>query len=206
MVLNTTHAEALLGVWEITETAAFFEQAIAYRSPASNPGHRLQQLASRMILDALHPGFPFGHIVLSPAGKPFFENRATQFSISHTKGFAAAIIADQTPVGIDIEYISPRVLKVEKKFLNAHEFMLLDKFSSEDRITYASLFWSMKETAYKCRGKGGVGFSEDIRIISFMPSEKGMAKLQFGVSDQVHDIHYQRMGDVWLSHMQAFIK
>lgn len=159
-----------------------------------------------MLLDALHPGFPFSQISLNLAGKPIIETGMLQFSISHTKGFAAAIIADEMPVGVDIEYISPRVLKIEKKFLNEHEFMLLDKFSSDDRIAFASLFWSIKETVYKCWGKGGVDFSDDIRIISFMPTEMGMAMVQFGALEQVHHVHYQRMGGTWLSHMQGFIK
>jgi len=206
LVLNTTHHLALVGVWEITEPSDFFEHAIAYRSGASNPGHHLQQLASRMLLDALYPGFPFAKITLNPAGKPIIEKSITQFSISHTKGFAAAIIAEVTPVGIDIEGISPRVLKVEKKFLNAHEFMLLDRFSLQERIDFASLFWCIKETVYKCWGKGGVDFSDGIRIMSFMPTEKGMAMLQFGAFEQLHQVHYQRLGDLWISHMQANLK
>lgn len=206
LLLNTTFNEALVGVWEITEPTDFFEQAIAYRSNASNPGQRLQQLASRMVLDSLYPGFPFGQIILNPVGKPILEIDAIQFSISHTKGFAAAIVAEEIPVGIDIESISPRVLKVEKKFLNQHEFMLLERLKAEDRIVFASLFWSIKEAVYKCWGKGGVDFSNDIRIMNFERMEKGLAELQFGEHQEVYTVYYQRIGEVWLSHMLAHIK
>ena len=128
-----------------------------------------------------------------------------QFSISHTKGFAAGIISAETPVGIDIESISPRVLKIEKKFLNPHEFALLARFSEQDRIVFASLFWSIKETVYKCWGNGGVDFAEQIRIQSFSLQDQGTAAVQFGHAEAVHAVHYHREGNLWLTYMQAIL-
>jgi phosphopantetheinyl transferase len=206
LVRSLHNAELSLGLWEITEEHLFFEQAIPYRSVASNPGQQLQQLASRMVLYALQPRFPFDQIQLNPAGKPFLPEGMPQFSISHTKGFVAGIISTVLPVGIDIEFISPRVLKIEKKFLNAQEYALLDPLSERDRIIFASLFWSIKETVYKCWGNGGVDFSEQIRIQSFALQDHGMAAIQFGQSTAVHTVHYFREGDLWLSYMQAYLQ
>lgn len=206
LVRSIHNAEISLGLWEITEDHSFFEQASAYRAIASNPGQQLQQLASRMVLKVLHPSFPFDQIQLNPARKPFFPEAMLQFSISHTRGFAAAIISPEIPVGIDIEFISPRVLKVEKKFLNHQEFALLAPLSEEDRIVFSSLFWSIKETVYKCWGNGGVDFAEQIRIQSFDLQDHGTAAIQFGQSTAVHTVHYLREGDLWLSYMQAFLQ
>ena len=206
LVRSIHNADISLGLWEITEEALFFEQAIPYRAIASNPGQQLQQLASRMVLNVLQPSFPFDQIQLNPAGKPSLPEGMPQFSISHTKGFAAGIISAETPVGIDIESISPRVLKVEKKFLNPHEFALLATFSEQDRIVFACLFWSIKETVYKCWGNGGVDFIEQIRIQSFDLQDYGAAAIQFGQSAAVHTVHYLREGDLWLSYMQAFLQ
>jgi len=105
LVRSIENVELSLGLWEITEEALFFEQAIPYRAIASNPGQQLQQLASRMVLNVLQPSFPFDQIQLNPAGKPSLPEGMPQFSISHTKGFAAGIISAETPVGIDIESI-----------------------------------------------------------------------------------------------------
>lgn len=197
-------AEISLGLWEITEEPLFFEQAIPYRAIASNPGQQLQQLASRMVLCALQPSFPFDKIQLNPAGKPFLPE-GIQFSISHTRGFAAGIVSAEMPVGIDIEFISPRVLKIEKKFLNSQEYALLDPLSEQDRIVFSSLFWSIKETVYKCWGNGGVDFAEQIRIQSFSLQDQGTAAVQFGHADTVHAVHYQRERDLWLTYMQAIL-
>jgi phosphopantetheinyl transferase len=205
LVRSIHNAEISLGLWEITEDHSFFEQASAYRAVASNPGLQLQQLASRMVLKVLQPSFPFDQIQLNPAGKPFLPS-GSQFSISHTRGFAAAIISPEIPVGIDIEFISPRVLKVEKKFLNHQEFAFLAPLSEQERIVFSSLFWSIKETVYKCWGNGCVDFAEQIRIQSFALQDHGTAAIQFGQSTAVHTVHYFREGDLWLSYMQAFLQ
>jgi 4'-phosphopantetheinyl transferase len=204
LVNSIQNAEISLGLWKITEDSSFFEQAIPYRSTASNPGQQLQQLASRMVLKVLQPSFPFGQIQLNPAGKPFLPS-GRQFSISHTRGFAAGIISAETPVGIDIEFISPRVLKIEKKFLNPQEYALLASLSEQDRIVFSSLFWSIKETVYKCWGNGGVDFAEQIRIQSFALQDHGTAAIQFGQSTAEYNVHYLREGDLWVSYMQAFL-
>lgn len=206
LVHTIQNAEILLGLWEITEEPSFFEQAIPYRSSASNPGQQLQQLASRMVLDALQPSFPFDQIQSNPAGKQLLPEGMPQFSISHTKGFAAGIISAEIPVGIDIEFISPRVHKIEKRFLNPHEYALLAPLSEGDRVVFSSLFWSIKETVYKCWGKGGVDFAEQIRIQSFSLQYQGAATVQFGHSADVYNVHYQRIGDLWLTHLQAFLQ
>ena len=204
LVHTIRDTEMSLGLWEITEDSSFFEQAMSYRSVASNPGQQLQQLASRMVLKAMQPSFPFDQIQLNPAGKPSLSD-GQQFSISHTRGFAAGIISSDAPVGIDIEFISPRVLKIEKKFLNAHEYALLAPLSEQDRVVYASLFWSIKETVYKCWGNGGVDFSEQIRIRSFALKGQGTADVEFGHDTAVHSVHYHREGDLWLTYMKALL-
>ena len=206
LVRSIHNAEISMGLWEITEEHSFFEQASPYRAVASNPGQKLQQLASRMVLKALQPLFPISQIQLNPAGKPFLPEGLPQFSISHTRGFAAGIISAETPVGIDIEFISPRVLRIEKKFLNPQEYALLAPLSEQDRIVVSSLFWSIKETVYKCWGNGGVDFAEQIRIRSFALQDHGTASIQFGQSTAEYTVHYQREGDLWVSYMQAFLK
>ena len=205
LVRSIHNADISLGLWEITEEPLFFENAMPYRAIASNPGQHLQQLASRMVLHVLEPSFPFDQIQLNPAGKPILPESMSQFSISHTKGFAAGIISAEIPVGIDIEFISPRVLKIEKKFLNSQEYALLDPLSEQDRMVFSSLFWSIKETVYKCWGNGGVDFAEQIRIQFFSLQDQGTAGIQFGQSTAVHTVNYLRKGDLWLTYMQAFL-
>lgn len=192
-----------LALWKITESADFFDQKISYRSPASNPEVKTQQLASRFLLHELSPDFSFDEIVLNNSGKPVFPDQKIHFSLSHTKGYAAAIISQHKPVGIDIELISDRVLKVEHKFLNEQELSLLSRFDSKQRVKYATLCWSIKETVYKCWGEGGVDFSSHIKIVDVTDADQGSAEVHFLKNGSHHQVGYMLFGDLWLTYMTA---
>ena len=84
-----------LGLWQIAEGVPFFEQQIPYRSEALNQARKLQQLASRMVLNELEAGFPFDGVVLNHAGKPMLVSKNTYFSISHT---SRSMYAEPYPV------------------------------------------------------------------------------------------------------------
>lgn len=189
-----------LALWKITETADFFNQKISYRSPASNPEVKTQQLASRFLLNELSPDFSFDDVVLNNSGKPVFPDQEKHFSLSHTKGYAAAIINEHKPVGIDIELISDRVLRVEHKFLNEHERGLLSRFDSEARVKYATLCWSIKETVFKCWGEGGVDFSSHINIVDITDADQGSSEVQFMKNGFHHQVNYMLFGDLWLTY------
>lgn len=190
-----------LALWKITESADFFNQKISYRSPASNPEVKTQQLASRLLLAELSPDFSFDDIVLNNSGKPVFPNQEKHFSLSHTKGYAAAIINEHKSVGIDIELISDRVLRVEHKFLNEAELSFLSRFDSRQRVKYATLCWSIKETVYKCWGEGGVDFTSHIKIVDITDADQGSAEVHFLKNGSHHQVRYMLFGDLWLTYM-----
>lgn len=76
-------------------------------------------------------------------GKPLLDDY--KISISHTVnrngGFVAVILSKGNDVGIDIEYVSDRVMKIASRFLRIDE----QPRSVVDHLVY----WCAKETAYK---------------------------------------------------------
>lgn len=78
-------------------------------------------------------------ILYEESGKPLLSD-GRQISISHTRGYAAIIIADR-PVGIDIEYMSDRVGRITSKFVREDE--------KADSTLSQLLLWSAKETVFK---------------------------------------------------------
>ncbi len=153
-----------------------------------------------MVLDSLYPGFPFDEVTINGSGKPEFNHGHLHFSLSHCSGFAAGIVSEKGPVGIDVEVISNRVLKVEKKFLNAHELEWLGEFELNLRPTYATLLWSIKETVFKHWGKGGVDFAKDIMIRGITISDQGVASVGFQKLDPKDlQVQFFRYDQVWLS-------
>jgi phosphopantetheinyl transferase len=152
-----------ISCWRHTEDIAFFEKKMSYRSNASHPERKKQQLSSRMAINELDPYFPFDQVVQNDNGKPYLISSGISFSLTHSKEMAGAIISENHEVGIDIEKISDRVLKVEKKFLHPYEILMLPEEKTE-RIRLLTLMWSVKETVFKCFGLPAIDFSDHIRI------------------------------------------
>jgi 4'-phosphopantetheinyl transferase len=169
----------LVGIWKIEEEESFFEGKIDFQPKATNSSKRIQQYASRFILDKLSPGFPLNKIFINDSGKPNLIGSQVQFNVSHTNEYAAAIVCNEKQVGIDIEKIDARVCRVMKKFLNTNELQAIEALSEIEKISMLTLFWSIKETVYKWWGLGSVDFAEHIHIKSTPLTNKGTIDVIF---------------------------
>lgn len=87
----------------------------------------------------------FGNVELrhNDAGKPSIDGY--NISISHTVnrngGYIAVIFSKDKEVGIDIEYVSNRIMKIASRFLRNDEHPI----TVEDHL----VFWCAKEAMYK---------------------------------------------------------
>ncbi len=90
-------------------------------------------------------------------GKPVVENKSKHISISHSKNHVAFAVAKH-PIGIDIEEIHERILKVRNRFLNENEQKIFDHNSILD-LTVA---WSAKEALFKLNDDSGIDFKTDL--------------------------------------------
>ena len=94
-------------------------------------------------------------------GKPNVKDKKIFISISHSKNFVA-FAHDTSPIGIDIEELNPRILKVWSRYLHPEEFAIFDTTSIFD-LTVA---WTIKEALFKLNTKTGIDFKNDLRIKS----------------------------------------
>lgn len=83
-------------------------------------------------------------------------------SLSHTLGMAGAIFHREFPVGIDMDLIRGKILKIGKRFLDPKELDFLE----QDPLHY-TMAWSAKESIFKCQGKRGVSFRDNILLEPF---------------------------------------
>ena len=202
LVFTKDHHGSQIALWSIEEEEPFFAERIPYRPDSSHAVKRLQQLSSRYLLELMHPSFPFHQVELSKAGKPILAESVLHFSLSHCDGFSAAILGKNAPVGIDVERINPRILRVETKFLNANEYELLSECNEESRVVYATLFWSIKETVFKWWGDGAVDFAEQIQIKKIELLDQGKAVIEFGTdSEKMLYVDYIRYQDTWVTYV-----
>ncbi len=158
------NAVTKLGVWHIAEGEDFFLLRVPLQNEITHPHKRLQHLAGRYLLTELFDDFPLELIKIADTKKPFLENEAYHFSISHCGEYAAVIVSSVNRVGVDIEIVSEKVKRIKDKFLSGEEQkrMLNTQYSLFNvQLTVA---WSIKEAIFKWYGLGKVDFREHMHI------------------------------------------
>jgi phosphopantetheinyl transferase len=192
-----------LAVWKIEEDETFFLQHVPLQREITHPHKRLQHLAGRYLLQYLFPDFPISLIKIADTRKPFLENEAFHFSISHCSSYAAGVVSKTKRVGVDIEVPTHKVEKIKHKFLHEEELKELQAKSEEkqniingenlDLHTLNSkltLLWSCKEAVFKWWSFGAVDFSEMIRLQPFMLQPAGIIEGAF-ISEKVYPLQVQ---------------
>lgn len=114
-----------------------------------------ESLGSRMALIRLCGDEDFGNIERTENGKPYFsKSDAPFFSLSHTKGIAAAALCDRSDglVGIDIEVINTdrNLSNIAKRFFDTDELDRYQKCGSPE--SFYSI-WTEKEARVKLFGQ-----------------------------------------------------
>ena len=138
-----------LGIWKIEEEEAFFLKQVPLQREITHPHKRLQHLAGRYLLKHLFPDFPLELIRIADTRKPFLENEAYHFSISHCSDFAAVVASRVNRVGIDIEIISPKTERIKHKFISEGEWNRVDgvsaffqgKLEKDQQLSGSPSFW-----------------------------------------------------------------
>lgn len=90
-------------------------------------------------------------------GKPFLvDYTCLQFNISHSKGYALFGIVQEFPIGIDLEFIRPKIEfeRLAKRFFSPNETQALLKLSATERYHGFFNCWTRKEAFIKAKGEG----------------------------------------------------
>lgn len=169
---HTINERTELAVWKITEPEEFFTKEVFLKNSVTHPHKRLQHLAGRYLIRHLHADFPLEAIFIGPGKKPGLPGNPYHFSISHCNDFAAVIVSKDQQVGIDVEFMSPKIEKIQHKFTNAHEQSLVKNVDgAHSTLRFLTLLWSAKESLFKWYGKGSVDFRENLHILSVKGTE-----------------------------------
>jgi 4'-phosphopantetheinyl transferase len=168
-----------IAIWEVTETIEVLALQLGNdieepsKSNFKKTEHHLQWYASRLLLKHV---FNAKKILLQKDefNKPslFVNDNAYHISISHAGKFAAIIVSNNVEVGIDIEKIDERILKISHKFLNEQEIELLKKPLNPIELEITKI-WSAKETLYKVHGKKSLDFKKNLFIKNLNKPLKG---------------------------------
>jgi len=167
-----------VAVWQIAEAEEFFydflellpDDALRIKN-CKLQKVRLQKLACRAALAELLGNNEIG-ITYSETGQPQLKDY--HISFSHTKK-SVAVVLSKTPVGIDIEELTPRIWPLYSRFMSEREIADCDIHNLKDLYYY----WCAKEAIYKWYAKGNLDFIADLYVDK--NEKKGIVCRQYAV-------------------------
>lgn len=138
-----------------------------------HPQKKIEYSNSRFCLKTLceNVSIRYAGIVKDKNGKPFLMNYPDiSIAISHIKTHAATVVALQKEavVGIDLEQISDKIVKMAPRVLHSKE---LDY--AQQNAVQLTVIWSAKETLYKLQGRKGITFRNQLFIHPFVLEKSG---------------------------------
>jgi 4'-phosphopantetheinyl transferase len=175
-----------IAIWDMSESLdSLIRSSISLElSKFKTEKRKKEFLASRLLLNELLPN---ASISYNKYGAPEIGNNHF-ISISHSKNLAAIIIS-KNKVGLDIEIISGKPLRLASKFISKDSHNPLSKEK-------ATLIWCCKEAVFKWHQKGSVDFIADIKIKPFIIKEKGQLIATFKIQNL--SLHYKKIENHFL--------
>lgn len=167
-LVKTSHIgdEAIWGLWEITETIPELLHMLAVRQvnydiPEGKSLAKIREsIAARVLAQELASiaGLKGGTIKKDAHNCPFWEYETARLSLSHTAGFAAAIIHSNASCGIDIEWPHERIRKIANRVFSTEE---IRQAADLEQLT---TIWCAKEALYKWHRVGSLEFRTQLQI------------------------------------------
>lgn len=178
-----------LGLWRMTEKPEEFPEWFQEATKRfSSDARRREYVCVRALLREI-TGIRLPLINHTDNGRPLIEKG--YISISHTRGYCTVIHSEDSPVGVDIEYMSDRVGRIAHRFLREDE-------NAADTVCQL-LHWSAKETIYKLFSDDRLSF-EEMRVFPFMLGSSGTMSVCNCKRDICVDVGYEVTPDYVLTY------
>ncbi len=132
-------------------------------------------------------------------GKPYLVNFPYKLSLTHSFDYAAVMLSSKGEVGIDLEIVKDKVVRIQHKFLKPEELAFIQ---GENTIEQLYACWCAKEAVYKLQGNRGVSFLDNMTIQPFEYQAQGVLQLQLTTSTYTHtyDVHFEKFGEYMLGY------
>ncbi|WP_207429125.1 4'-phosphopantetheinyl transferase superfamily protein [Pedobacter sp. SYSU D00535] len=202
-------ATTAFGVWKIEETAEELYSSLqlnkdeeAYLQTLNNGKRNLHWLSTRVLLRKMLNTEKYIDCQVDEDGKPYLVNFPHHISFSHSFDYAAVMVSEDKPVGIDIELVKTKIDRVAKKFLCPDELAFIDNVH---RIEHLYICWCAKEAIYKLQGKRNVSFKNHIRLNRFNYQEEGCfsARLEVDQECKSFEVYYEAFKDYMIGYVSG---
>lgn len=133
-------------------------------------------------------------------GHPLLNDGSGFISFSHSRDFAAVLFCQEKDhIGIDIETVSPRMLKVAQKYMNSEELTHIEAFFPDEKakIEVLTLYWCIKEALFKAVQSGKIDFQRSFQI-ELVENVKTEGSLKASHKDSHFSLDYHFDGESML--------
>ncbi|MFK6999336.1 4'-phosphopantetheinyl transferase family protein [Flavobacterium oreochromis] len=155
---------------ELFETVSLKEESIIRLKKMRSESHQKSFLAVRMLLQ--HCGYTDYDLYYDQRGKPMLNldnsKIPVEISISHSSSFSALALSKE-PVGIDLERIKEKVLRIAPRYMNMKH---IESLPIENQIQKATVIWGIKESIFKIKNEIGISFPDHIFEKTFNLDDK----------------------------------
>ncbi|MCR4559358.1 MAG: 4'-phosphopantetheinyl transferase superfamily protein [Bacteroidales bacterium] len=167
----------LIGFWHIEESSAELldmikdfldEDELSQYSQFTHERRRCEWLASRNLIYRLTG--KYHKVFYEVSGKPYIEG-GKNISITHSYDIAGVMISPLENIGLDVEKMNLRILKIEHKFMEKSEIQGL-KPDSKLQSLYVN--WCAKEAMYKAFNIKDFDFKDNFRLEAFQYQKEGV--------------------------------
>lgn len=167
--IHHTFKEGGIALWRIEETAdelyallhtRRYDEALA---TIHHDARRAEWLAVRVLLAQVLGNDK--HIDYRETGSPYLTDGSYHISISHTKGYAVLAYHRNGPIGVDVEHVAERVMRVAHRYTRPEEYDYINRAVECERLMYYILNWSAKETLYKYVGDARAADFQDCFLL-----------------------------------------
>ena len=164
--ISPLSALAIKNIQDVSQNGVDFlsyREKLAYAN-ISHPEKKLEWKSARIAIKSAMDciSLPYPGFIKDVHGKSHPMDGFGYVSLTHTKGLAAAIFHKEMPVGIDLDYVREKVVRLGPKFLDETEMGFLGTDPLLNTIA-----WSAKESIFKCQGKKGISLKHNIRLSPF---------------------------------------
>ncbi|GAA4759830.1 MULTISPECIES: 4'-phosphopantetheinyl transferase family protein [Flavobacterium] len=179
-------------LWKITEDynelfcqVSLKDTSLARMEKMKSESHQKGFLSIRMLLQ--HCGYNDFDLIYDKLGKPHLKD-GKHISISHSFDFSAIALSNQN-IGIDIEQVKEKVLRIAPRFM---EMWHLENLSEVDQMKKATVIWGTKEAIFKIKNEVGISFPDHIFEKPFSLSDKKCkAELHFNSCIENFDVSFE---------------
>lgn len=162
----------MLGIWKVEEDREGLLSLLRRHEwiqniyPIKAESRVLEILSARILIKELTGEEK--EVYYNDTGKPFLADKSFYISVSHTRGYVSVAINKEKPIGLDIEYISEKIRRVQSRLISEHEYI-----DRDNELVHLLLHWSAKEAMFKFLDAEGVDFRRHLFVSKFTPQKEG---------------------------------